>query len=400
MATVNRAPTLHVGLNAHLLSLGRDYRSAGPNWYIYNMLCQLPVAAPHLRYTAFLYEPRFPAPQDLRVKRSRLSTVTPFRRIAWEQFIAPKLLRQEQLDLLHGMAFVAPLRSPCPTVITIFDLSFVRFPTAFKPGNRLYLRMMTRISARKARQVIAISESTRRDVIAWLNLPSERVQTVYCGIDRSFQPLPQAKVAAFRHGRGLPERFVLFLGTIQPRKNLVRLVDAFADLIAQDDTRMADLHLVIAGGKGWLSEPVFARVEELGLADRVHFPGYVPEEEKRLWYNAAACFCYPSLYEGFGLPPLEAMACGVPVVSSNVSSLPEVVGDAALTVAPDDTSALAEALRRVLVDPELSAELARRGQARAMRFSWHDAARQTADVYRTAVAHRTAAVRHTAGQER
>jgi glycosyltransferase involved in cell wall biosynthesis len=384
MAAVDIAPALHVGLNAHLLSLEGDYRSAGPNWYIYHMLRQLPVAAPHLRYTAFLHESRFPAPQDLRVKRSRFSTVAPLRRIAWEQFVAPKVLRQEQVDLLHGMAFAVPLRSPCPTVITVFDLSFVRFPDAFKPGNRLYLQMMTRISAHKARRVIAISESTRRDVIAWLKLPPQRVQTVYCGTDRSFQPLPEAEVTAFRHSKGLPERFILFLGTIQPRKNLVRLVDAFAELIARNDTGTAGLHLVIAGGRGWLSDPVFARVEALDLADRVHFPGYVPEEEKRLWYNAAACFCYPSLYEGFGLPPLEAMACGVPVVVSNVSSLPEVVGDAALTVAPDDTPALTEALRQVVVDPEVRAELVCRGQARARRFSWHDAACQTAAIYRSA----------------
>jgi len=381
---VNEAHTIHVGLNAHLLSLEKNYRSAGPNWYTYHMLRHLPVAAPELRYTAFTYEPRFSPPRGMQVRRTRWSTVAPPKRIAWEQLVAPILLRRERVDLLHGMAFVAPLMCPCPTVITVFDLSFLLFPSTFKATRRLYLRLMTRISARQARQVITISESTRRDVIARLAVPAERVQTVYCGVDASFQPLSTKEVESFRQKKGLSERFILFLGTIQPRKNIVRLVDAFATLIAADPKGMSDLYLIVAGSKGWLSEPVFARVEELGITDRVRFPGYVPEEEVRLWYNAAVCFCYPSLYEGFGLPPLEAMACGLPVITSDTSSLPEVVGDAGLTVPPEDTHALSEALHRVLTDSTLRADLAQKGLARARRFSWFEAARQTAAVYRRA----------------
>jgi glycosyltransferase involved in cell wall biosynthesis len=258
----------------------------------------------------------------------------------------------------------------------------VRFPAAFKALKRTYLRLMTRLSVRRATKVIAISESTRRDVIELLGVPAERVARIYCGADPGFRPLPASEVEAFRREKGLPERFVLFLGTIEPRKNVVTLVDAFADVIAGEPSSTGDLQLVLAGGRGWLAEPVYARVEELGLGDRVHFPGYVPEGEKALWYNAATCFCYPSLYEGFGLPPLEAMACGVPVVTSNVSSLPEVVGEAALTVDPMDSVSLGEALQRVLADPGLRAELSARGQARAQHFAWPEAARQTADVYR------------------
>jgi glycosyltransferase involved in cell wall biosynthesis len=160
------------------------------------------------------------------------------------------------------------------------------------------------------------------------------------------------------------------------------LVEAFAALIAAEPRQMSEVQLVVAGGRGWLADPVYARVEELGLQDRVRFTGYVPEEEKALWYNAATCFCYPSLYEGFGLPPLEAMACGVPVVTSNVSSLPEVVGEAGLTVDPLDSAALSEALRRVLADSGLRSELAAQGMAQARQFTWTEAARQTADVYR------------------
>jgi glycosyltransferase involved in cell wall biosynthesis len=179
----------------------------------------------------------------------------------------------------------------------------------------------------------------------------------------------------------LPERFILNLGTVEPRKNVVRLIEAYALLLESTTGEMGDVYLVIAGGKGWLADPIYARVEELGLHDRVRFVGYVPEEEKRLWYNAATCFCYPSLYEGFGLPPLEAMACGVPVITSDAASLPEVVGDAGLTVSALDTSALSEALRQVLLYPNVHADLAARGRARALRFSWSEAARQTAQIY-------------------
>ncbi len=371
---------VHVGLNASLLSLGENYRGAGINWYIYHLLCHLPEADPGLRYTAFLSDARFRPPPGLRVKRPLWSTQSPLPRITWEQLVAPWALRRERVDVLHAMAFVSPMLSRLPAVITVFDLSFLKFPQAFKPANRFYLRTMTRISVRQAEQVIAISEYTRQDVIARLGVPAERVQTVYCGVDATFVPLPPADIAAFKTEKGLPERFVLFLGTIEPRKNVVRLIEAFA-LLAK---ALPDVDLVVAGGKGWFFEPVFARAQELGLAGRVHFPGYVPEAEKPLWYNAAEVFCYPSLYEGFGLPPLEAMACGTPVISSNAASLPEVVGEAGIMVDPQDTAGLSEAMQALLESAALRSELAGRGCTRARQFNWPETARQTARIYHLA----------------
>ena len=385
MCAVDKAHTFHVGLNAHLLSLSQDYRGAGANWYIYHMLRHLPAADPALRYTAFTSAPRFSPPAGMRIHRPRWSTATPLGRITWEQAVAPLALRREQVDLLHAMAFVAPLLAPCPTVVTIFDLSFVFYPQAFKPFKRLYLQLMTRLSAHRARRVIAISEHTRRDVITCLGVSATNVCAVPCGVDPTLTPVSPAEAATFRRDRGLPERFVLFLGTIEPRKNVPHLIDAFADLTATD---LSDTYLIIAGGRGWMAESAFARVEERGVQDRVRFVGYVPEAEKRLWYGAATCFCYPSLYEGFGLPPLEAMACGTPVIVSNSSSLPEVVGDAGMIVPPDDRPALREALHKLLSDPRLREQLRAKGLARARRFSWAEAARQTARVYRQALEER------------
>ena len=373
----------HVGLNAHLLSLGRNYRGAGINWYIYNLLCHLPEVAEHIRYTAFLSERRFLPTPPLAVRRSRLPTIRPPVRILWEQAIQPAALRREKVDLLHAMAFVSPLLSSCPTVVTVYDLSFLRFPESFRPLNRLYLRLFTQRSVERARRVIAISESTRQDVVRLLGKPAERVDVVYCGVDARFHPRDPETVRAFRRKKGLPERFILFLGTLEPRKNVVSLLKAYARLVARDSRSWPAL--VIAGAKGWFYQEILAKVERLDLADRTILAGYVPEEEKPLWYNAAEIFVYPSLFEGFGLPPLEAMACGTPAIVSDTSSLPEVVGDAGRQVPPDDVAALAEAMATLLGDPVLRAECRQRGLERAARFSWDTAARQTVRAYERAL---------------
>ncbi len=409
---------MHIGLNAHLLSLAETYRGAGINWYIRSLLTHLPRVDYDNRYTAFLGERRFTpstSPRGepvepsgyrssglalwntsysnldsveeaystgLALKLSRLPTFRPVVRIFWEQVVQPLALKKEKVDLLHALAFVTPLLSPCPSVVTIYDLSFLLYPESFKHSKRFYLGLFTRLSAKRARRIIAISESTKRDVVRLLGVPPEKVEVVYCGIDEAFRPLAEDQVATFRSKRGLPERFILFVGTIEPRKNVARLIEAFADL---QTCKLANLKLVIGGAKGWFCEHVFARVEELGLEGDVMFPGYIPVSELPLWYNAAELFVYPSLYEGFGLPPLEAMACGTPVVAANTSSLPEVVGEAGLTVDPLDVEGLAEAMRRALSDEALRQEMRERGLQRAKGFSWTKTARETVQVYRRAM---------------
>jgi glycosyltransferase involved in cell wall biosynthesis len=369
----------HIGLNAHLLSLAQTYRGAGINWYIYNLLLNLALVDQKNQYTVFLGDRRFPPNPGLTLRTSWLSTTQPLVRIGWEQLVQPFVLWQEKIDLLHSLAFVTPLLSPCPSVITIYDLSFLIFPQGFRHSKRLYLTLLTRPSARKARRIITISESTKRDTVRLLGVSSKKVDVVYCGVDKAFHPLPEGEVASFRQKHGLPERIILFVGTIEPRKNVVRLIEAYSDL------RDGQVKLVIGGDRGWLYEEVFARVEELELTGDVLFPGYIPPDELPLWYNAAELFVYPSLYEGFGLPPLEAMACGTPVITSTVSSLPEVVGEAGLTVDPMDSKGLAEAMNQVLGDGALRQSMRERGLARAGCFSWARAARETVGVYQRAL---------------
>jgi glycosyltransferase involved in cell wall biosynthesis len=227
--------------------------------------------------------------------------------------------------------------------------------------------------------VIAVSESTKRDLVERYGLSPDRIDVVYNGVDASFQPVPADQVNAFRTREGLPERFILFVGTLEPRKNVVRLIEAYARL---PEGRPA---LVLVGSKGWLYDDIFARVEALSLKEKVRFAGYVSADALPYWYNAAELLAYPSLYEGFGLPPLEAMACGTPVVTSTASSLPEVVGDAALLVDPTDVEALSVAIEKVLSDEDLRRQMQAAGLAQAQHFSWETAARGTLESYRRAL---------------
>lgn len=372
---------MHIGLNAHLLTLDPSYRGAGINVYIYHLLKHLGQIDSRHRYSVFLGERRF-IDEGLKLIYTRWPTHRPLARILWEQLLQPLALRQAGVDLLHAMAFAGPLATPCPFVVTIYDLSFLHYPEAFRPWNRWYLKIFTALSARRARRVVAISESTKRDVVKMLGVPSNRVDVAYCGVNESFHPLPAAEVANFRRERALPDRFLLYLGTLEPRKNVPFLIRAYGRW------RSAEAgipRLVIAGAKGWHYDQIFAEVDSLGLTGDVIFPGYIAHEELPWWYNAADLFVYPSRFEGFGLPVLEAMACGTPIITTHIASLPEVAGDAALLVSPDDETELAAAMRRVLSDETLRQEMVIKGMAHAARFSWEATARQTVDTYERAL---------------
>ncbi|MGC9522964.1 MAG: glycosyltransferase family 4 protein [Anaerolineae bacterium] len=368
-----------VAFNAHLLAGDASYRSAGISVYIDNLLRAFARQSHGFRFQILVGEGRVPEPAAGPVLRADFSTNRPERRILWEQTVLPRLLSRLQADLLHAPAFVAPIASRCAQVITVHDLSFLRYPKYFRTGNRIYLALMTGIACRRAAGVIAVSDFTGQEVTKLLKVSPERVHTVYHGVAPRFRPLPEEDVARFRRIHGLPERFILYMGTLEPRKNLIRLIQAF------DKLRDPSLHLVLAGAKGWLYEEIFAEVERLDLTDRVHFPGFVPDEDQAFWYNAARVFAYVSVYEGFGMPVVEALACGAPTVTASTTSLPEAGGSGVLLTPPDDVGAMADALHRVLSDPVLRGRLRELGFAQAARFSWDTTARETAEVYRRAL---------------
>ncbi len=282
------------------------------------------------------------------------------------------------LDIYHATEHLLPRLKRVSSVFTLHDIAYIRFPEYHLLQNRLFLTWMMPRFLAQADHIITISESTRRDALQHYRLDPAKIDVIPEGVEPRFTPAVEAdRLTAVRRAYDLPSRFILFVGTIEPRKNLPTLLAAYAAL----RVKYPDVGLVIAGGKGWLYQSFFDQLSALGLRDVVKLTGFFPDEELPTLLNAAEVFAFPSHFEGFGLPPLEAMACGVPVVCSNASSLPEVVGDAGLLVPPDDPRAWVEAIDRVLSNPDLRLELRGRGLARARQFTWEAAARQTLAVY-------------------
>lgn len=303
-------------------------------------------------------------------------------RLVWEQLGLPTLVRRHRLDVLHSPHYTMPLRHSARSVVTFHDLTFVLYPELHQVVKRFFFPAMMRWSARHARRIIAVSESTRQDLVRTLGVSPERVTTVLSAADADYRPATAAQVAEVCTRYGLRSgEYLLYVGVLEPRKGIDRLVEAFGRISPGAD----GLKLVIAGKRGWMYDQIFTQVAALGLEDRVTFPGYVPRADLPPLYSGARAFVYPSRYEGFGLPVLEAMSCGTPVVTTNVSSMPEVAGDGALLVDPDDVPALAAALARVVHDTRLREQLSGRGRTRAASFSWERCARETIRVYQDAV---------------
>ena len=292
-------------------------------------------------------------------------------RLLGRHFVWPRRLRRLDLDVFFGPTGHLPLSDPgAPTVITVHDLAIYLRPEWFPPGQPFSTRIVVPRSIERADSVIAVSRNTARDLERIFELPADRVDVIPEGVSAAFQPLPPEPLAEARQRYDLPERFILFVGTLEPRKNLATLVDAWEALPKSDRP-----DLVVAGGWGWRTEALRERLSRVGSGLRRL--GSVPYADLPALYNLATLLAHPAHYEGFGLTPLEAMACGTPVVCSNAASLPEVVGPAALTVPPDAAEAWTEALRRLLQEPELGASLRTQGLLRAAEFTWERAARQT-----------------------
>lgn len=299
----------------------------------------------------------------------------PLRRL-WTHARLGPALAFDRPDLLFVPAHVVPLAHPL-SVVTIHDLGYLRFPEAHTARRRLELHLTTLWSLRAARRVIAISGATRDDLVRHYGADPARISVVHHGLSAGFQPVEDpAAIAATAARHGLPMPYFLYVGTVQPRKNLTRLIEAFAQATGAGLPHT----LAIAGRRGWLTDAIERRAAELGAARRVRFLGYVPDADLPALLGGATAFLFPSLYEGFGMPVLEAMACGAPVLSSNTSALPEVAGDAALLVDPEDAGAIAAGISRLAGDAALRAELRERGRERAAAFTWERCAGETLSV--------------------
>ncbi len=363
------------GINAQLLTEKNDYRKAGIHVYLSEVLRNLPPSQA-LTYQIFSsFAPPSDAQADLKWMQTNPVAANPLGRILWEQLIWPVRSRIAGCDLIHGAAFSLPAGSLLPSVVTIFDLSFIYYPELFPTFRRMYLKWATQLACRKATKIITISEASKQDIVDLFGIKEEKIEVIYPGSRDIFAPPSESDLTAFRKRKKLPKRFILHVGTLQPRKNLKKLVEAF------HATATEDVDLIFAGGKGWFYEEIFQTVQALGIEDKVHFPGYVPDEELPLWYAAADLLVFPSVYEGFGMPIVEAMSCGTPVIASNASAMPEAVGDAGALFDPANTKELSSMLQNLLNDPVKLQQMSKLGIIQAQKFSWEKAGKETLEVY-------------------
>lgn len=370
---------MHIAIDAH--SVGAQL--AGNETYAVNLIEALAEIDQSNQYTLYItklsaadrFTNRWP---NVRVKRTLPHT--PLVRIP---LVLSAELRRNPVDVLH-VQYTAPPLAPCAVVATIHDLSFEHLPETFHRRSRAQLRLTVRRTAHNAAQILTLSEFSRRDVIETYGIDPERVAVTPAAAPAHFQPVTnETDLRRIRATYGIERDYILALGSIQPRKNLVRLINAYSSLWKE---RQSDAmpQLVLAGKRGWLEGETMRAAEQSAAGRDIRFSGYVAEADLPALFSGAMCFAYPSYFEGFGLPVLEAMQCGTPVIAGNRTSLPEVTGDAAVLVDPFDEAAIAEALRNLMENPDRRAELRVKGVQRAKRFSWEETARLTLQAYERA----------------
>jgi len=301
--------------------------------------------------------------------------------IMWQQIGLPAILRDLKIDLFHSPLGTLPIFSITPSVITILDLTTILMPQTHSWKMRLSVNSLIRSAARKARRIIAISDHTKKDIVEHLNIREDKVTSIPLGVDPRFKPLEacDGRMDSIRQKYSRGEEYILYMGTLEPRKNLVFLLQVYEKLVNREPCMPK---LVLAGGKGWKYSPIFRLINSVDtLKKNVICPGYIPDGDLPYLYSAAELFVYPSLYEGFGLPTLEAMACGTPTITSNSSSLPEVVGEGGITLDPLDASAWDTAIQETLHNLNLRQELKLRGIRQAKKFTWETTARATLELY-------------------
>lgn len=310
-------------------------------------------------------------------------------RILWTNWFLPPLLQRRKIDVYHGVCnFELPIRKVCRYVVTIHDLVPLFFPELVPKKHLLFFRLFMKRVAHTADLIITDSEHSKEDILQHLNVPEEKIRVIYLGYQQQYHRIQeQQKISEILARYRICQPYLLFVGVIEPKKNLERLVEAYR-LLQKDAAIPQNTQLVIAGGKGWFSERLYQKVKDCKLDQHIVFPGYIPDEHLPALYSGAELFVFPSLYEGFGLPVLEALSYGTPVVTSNVSSLPEIAGDAGFLIDPTEPKAIAQGITTVLSDDLLRQQMREQGYRQAQKFSWTRTAQATYQVYQEAYENR------------
>ena len=361
---------------------------SGVGWYTTSLIEALATVDHHNQYVLYpffyhVFDPRFKklvAPtRSFSVRFTALPEA--LIRFLWFRSRIPRHRLLGKVDVLHSTTFCCPPVHMGKLVVTIYDVSVLHYPELHTEMNRVHCLKGTWETAVHADRIIAISQHTKKDLVEYFNVQEDRIAVIPLAARDEFHPRPRTEAQAFVARRwGLNQPYLLSVGTIEPRKNLRRLINVYCGL--PEEIRN-DYQLIIAGGEGWLSTDIYQSIVEMGAESSIRFLGYVPASDLPWLYGGATCFVYPSLYEGFGLPALEAMACGIPLITSNTSSLPEVAGEAALFIDPLSEEELRSAIIKVVSDPTLRQKMSEQGLDQAKQFSWEQVARDTLQVYET-----------------
>lgn len=356
---------MRIGINASLLAAGGGYRQTGVSRYIGELIDAL--------------RPQLTEEDQLVVMGQTVPAIAshPSLRIAWEQTGLPVSGLMHRLDVFHGPLNVVPLAVRTPKVVTVHDLAFLRFPAQLPRARRAYMVAATRLGARAADRIVAVSRNTAADLMCWLDLPADRITVIPEAPSPRIQRVIGTSLDVFRMRFTIDRPYVLAVGTLEPRKNL----DFFLRVFASVADRIPH-QLVLVGPEGWMTGTFHQALVDLKLGDRVRLTGFVSDAELGGWYSGADVFVFPSVYEGFGLPAVEAMRCGAPILASDASCFPEVIGDAGLLVPPSELESWTDVLLRLVSDRELNDEFRQRSLDRAQTYSWERTAAETLAVYR------------------
>ena len=324
----------------------------------------------------YLPRPELKAPSNLQFTQPKLNALD---RRFWWQVGLPRYIRRSRFNLFHGTNYSVPLFKPCSTVVTVHDLSLLLWPQTHAQHLSRRARWRLPLMARRADAIIVPSQSIKAEVCEHLKIDDSKITVIPEAPRSSFWQVPIAETVAVRRRLNIGDDFILFVGTIEPRKNLLTLVRAFAEVLRN---RACETQLVLAGSEGWLTGELHDFLRTAEVSERVRFAGYLADDDLRALYSSCRIFVYPSLYEGFGLPLLEAMRCGAPVITSNIPSIRETVGDAALLVSPTDVHELAGSLMQLIENQSERERRSAAGKQHALKFSWDRAATATLEVYR------------------